>query len=89
MYTHFVSTMLAAVTVFTLQLSIEFLFPTVTGFNGWLLYAFLIGRILGVYHPPTLNEEPLNLKRKVLGWLALAIFVLCFTPEVVKVHEIY
>lgn len=88
MYVKHINAVLTAVAVFTLQLFIEFIFPDVTGYNGWLLYAFLIGRFLGVYHPPSLDERPLDLKRKVLGWFAILIFVLCFTPEVITYVEI-
>lgn len=84
MYVNHLNTIIAALSVFTLQLVLEFVFPTVEGYPGWLLYAFLIGRFLGVYHPPSLEERPLDTKRKVLGWLALVIFVLCFTPEVLR-----
>ena len=51
------------------------------GYPGWLVFGFILGRFLGVYHPPALHEQPLDWKRKLLGWLALVIFVLCFTPE--------
>lgn len=88
MYTHYMNTILAAVSVFTIQFLIEFLFPDVTGYNGWLLYAFLIGRFLGVYHPPSMDERPLDTKRKVLGWFAVLVFVLCFTPEVITFTDL-
>ena len=88
MYTNYMNTILAAVSVFTIQLLIEFLFRDVTGYNGWLLYAFLIGRFLGVYHPPSIDERPLDTKRKVLGWLAVLVFVLCFTPEVITFQDL-
>ncbi len=51
------------------------------GYSGWLVFAFVLGRFLGVYHPPAMYEEPLSTGRKVLGWLSLVIFILCFTPE--------
>jgi membrane-associated protease RseP (regulator of RpoE activity) len=82
MYANYMNTIVAALSVFAFQLVIEFGFPTVTGYPGWLLYTFLIGRFLGIQHPPSLDESPLDAKRKVLGWLALLIFILCFTPEV-------
>lgn len=88
MYTNYMNTILAAVSVFTIQLLIEFLFRDVTGYNGWLLYAFLIGRFLGVYHPPSIDERPLDTKRKVLGWFAVVVFVLCFTPEVITFQDL-
>ncbi|WP_018343016.1 site-2 protease family protein [Cytophaga aurantiaca] len=88
MYENYMNAILAAVAVFTIQLLIEFIFPDVTGYNGWLLYAFLIGRFLGVYHPPSIDERPLDLKRKLLGWFAVLVFIVCFTPEVITFQEI-
>jgi len=88
MFENYWNAILSAVAIFTLHFLIEYLFPEVVGFNGWLLYALLIGRFLGVYHPQTLDERPLDNKRKVLGWVALLIFVLCFTPEVLTFHTI-
>lgn len=66
--------------VFAIQYVITWLFPGTTGYSGWLLIAFIIGRFLGVYHPQAPIDEPLDLKRKILGWLAFIIFILCFSP---------
>ncbi len=63
------------------QLLVIYFFPEVRGYSGWMVFAFLIGRFLGVYHPPALFDQPLNTGRKILGWLALIIFILCFSPE--------
>lgn len=63
------------------QLLVGYLVPGFHGYMGWMLFAFLIGRFLGVYHPRSPKEEPLSTGRKVLGWLALLIFILCFSPE--------
>jgi membrane-associated protease RseP (regulator of RpoE activity) len=71
---------LALFVVFT-QLLLSKFFPTIEGYSGFLAFGFLIGRILGVYHPPVEDNKPLNLTRKILGWLALVIFVLCFSPN--------
>lgn len=50
------------------------------GWPGWYLWAFLVS-ILGVRHPPTLDEEiPLHLRHKVVGWASAALFVLTFIP---------
>ena len=68
-------------TVVLAQLLTAFFFPGARGYSGWMLFAFLIGRFLGVYHPPALFDQPLSTGRKVLGWLALIIFILCFSPE--------
>lgn len=78
-------TIMYAVGVFALQYIVMFIFPGVTGYSGWLLFGLLIGRVLGIPHPPSEIEEPLDRKRKVLGWIALAILVLCFTPNPINI----
>jgi len=70
-----------ALAIFTLQLATMFVFPTMEGYPGWLLFAFLLGRVLGIYHPPVPIDTPLDFKRRVLGWLSLAIFVISFSPR--------
>jgi membrane-associated protease RseP (regulator of RpoE activity) len=67
--------------VFTGQFVFSFFLPYYQGYTGWFAFAFLLGRFLGVYHPPALEDQPLNLKRKIIGWLALIIFILCFSPK--------
>lgn len=74
-------TIMYAAAVFAAQYLIMFLFPTVSGYPGWLLFGFIIGRLVGIAHPPTEIEEPLDSKRKILGWIALIIFVVSFTPQ--------
>jgi len=73
--------LLLAVTVFTIQFLLGYIYPGIVGYPGWLIFAFLIGRFLGVHHPPALVDDKLDLKRQVLGWIALLIFVLCFSPR--------
>jgi membrane-associated protease RseP (regulator of RpoE activity) len=47
---------------------------------GWLVWIFLLA-LLGTRHPPTLDDSlPLDRRHVILGWIALAMFVLCFTP---------
>ncbi|MEZ4903811.1 MAG: site-2 protease family protein [Spirosomataceae bacterium] len=72
--------MLALLSVLV-QFGISFVFPTWEGYSGFLIFGFLIGRVLGVHHPPTDDITPLNRPRQVLGWLALLVFVLCFSPK--------
>ncbi len=76
---------LLAVAVFTVQFVLSFFFPSLTGYSGWMVFAFLLGRVLGIYHPPAYYDAPLNTPRKVLGWLSLLIFVLCFSPQPIVV----
>lgn len=60
------------------------LMPNVTGYEGWILFAFIIGRFIGIEHPPTEIEQPLDPKRVALGWLTLFIFILCFSPAPIE-----
>lgn len=74
-------TMIFALSIFVLQLGIGAMAPAIQGYQGWLLFAFLIGRFLGVHHPVAVDESPLDLNRKILGWIALIIFVISFSPQ--------
>lgn len=70
--------------MFVLHFCTAFIFPDSEGFTGYLLFSLLVGRFLGVYHPQAYIEEKLDWKRKLLGWLSLIIFILCFTPQFLK-----
>jgi membrane-associated protease RseP (regulator of RpoE activity) len=72
---------LIALSIISLQLLISYFFPTIEGYSGFLAFGFMLGRFLGVYHPTTSDLTPLTLKRKILGWLSLIIFVICFSPK--------
>ena len=74
-------TIIVSLAVFLVQYLITMFFPVAKGFNGFLLFAFLLGRFVGVRHPGAEVEEPLTAGRKILGWIALAILILCFTPS--------
>lgn len=73
--------LLIALSVVAVQLLFSWLRPDWEGYSGFLVFVFVLGRFLGVYHPETELEEPLNWQRKLLGWLALVVFVLCFSPK--------
>lgn len=77
-----------ALGIFSLQMTINFFYPMVEGYSGWLLFAFILGRALGVYHPPVLIDQPLDLKRKILGWVSLVVFIISFSPKPFEVEEI-
>ena len=50
------------------------------GWPGWLVLALLL-TLFGRSHPPLYHPAiPLNLKRRIVGWLCILVFVLCFTP---------
>lgn len=63
------------------QYAIAFLKPEWQGYQGWLFFAFLLGRVMGIYHPEVTGNVPLNTSRKWIGWLAVIIFILCFSPR--------
>jgi membrane-associated protease RseP (regulator of RpoE activity) len=47
---------------------------------SWLVWGGL-GMLMGPKHPPPLNDlTPLDRKRKILGWVMVAIFILILTP---------
>lgn len=73
-------TWMYAVLIFAIQFTLSFFYPKVEGYSGWLLFGLLIGRLIGVRHPPSEIEEPLDTKRIVLGWFALFVFIICFSP---------
>jgi len=50
-------------------------------FSGWFFFAILIALLVGIQHPPPLNDvTPLDKKRKLLFFVALLMLVLCFSP---------
>jgi len=70
---------LSLVSIFTVQLVLN-LFTGWEGYSGWLVFSLLIGRFIGVDHPPVIENQTLSKERKIIGWIALIIFVLCFSP---------
>jgi membrane-associated protease RseP (regulator of RpoE activity) len=49
--------------------------------TGFFMLAIIILFLIGTQHHPPLNElTPLDIKRKLLGVLALVVFLLCFAP---------
>jgi len=50
------------------------------GWVGWLVWAAIL-IFMGINHPPVIYDWiPLDKRRKNIGWVSLAIFVLTFTP---------
>lgn len=51
------------------------------GYSAWIFWALILSRLIGVDHPPVYFNTPLTRGRKVLGWICIALLVLCFTPQ--------
>lgn len=50
-------------------------------FTGWIFFAIIIVFMMGMLHPPPLNDAtPLDVKRKVLFFVAVAILIVCYIP---------
>lgn len=75
------TSLIVTLSVVATQLVVVWVRPDIEGYSGFLAFAFVLGRFLGIYHPETELEEPLNIKRQLLGWLALIVFILCFSPR--------
>ncbi|TAH27113.1 MAG: site-2 protease family protein [Cytophagales bacterium] len=84
----FSTNLMIAVIVFSLQYFTLYFYPSFKGFEQWWVFAFLLGRFLGIYHPPSPDETPLDWKRKILGWSSLIIFILCFSPQPIIIEYV-
>jgi membrane-associated protease RseP (regulator of RpoE activity) len=80
-------TIMYTLVIFAVQFVISVMYPHVVGYPGWLLFGFVLGRFLGIQHPLSEVEEPLDEKRKILGWIAVLIFILCFTPNPIELLQ--
>jgi membrane-associated protease RseP (regulator of RpoE activity) len=45
----------------------------------WLVWSFFVAYVVKLEHPPTVFIQPLDTRRKILGWVSMIIFVLCFS----------
>jgi membrane-associated protease RseP (regulator of RpoE activity) len=81
-------TAMYAVLIFALQFLLMTFIPGIEGYSGWIIFVFVLGRFIGVQHPPSEIEQPLDSKRVILGWLTLLIFILCFSPSPIRAELI-
>ncbi|NCQ16960.1 MAG: site-2 protease family protein [Ignavibacteria bacterium CG_4_8_14_3_um_filter_37_9] len=54
--------------------------PLNVGWTGWLLWAVILFFIVKVKHPPINDDTPLDRRRKIIGYLTIVMFVVCFIP---------
>jgi membrane-associated protease RseP (regulator of RpoE activity) len=50
------------------------------GWSGWLFWAFILYFLIKVKHPPVYQFEELSLGRKIVGYTAIIIFIITFSP---------
>jgi membrane-associated protease RseP (regulator of RpoE activity) len=49
------------------------------GWHGWMMWAILV-TVLGLDHPPTIDDTPLDPPRRIAAWLTVALFAITFMP---------
>ena len=68
---------------------IVFLIMGVFFWVGWFVWALII-LLLGLRHPRVIDEEtPLSASRKIMGFMALLIFILSFIPAPIKGYNVF
>jgi membrane-associated protease RseP (regulator of RpoE activity) len=70
-----------ALTLGAAQYLLAYILPTLEGYQGWLFFGFLLGRMMGIQHPEVTGFRVVNKQRRLLGWLAILVFILCFSPQ--------
>lgn len=46
----------------------------------WVFWSFFLVYFVKLEHPPVMIKQPLSPARKRLGWISMAVFVLCISP---------
>ena len=55
-------------------------------FTGWWFFALIIVFMMGMLHPPPLNDATeLDIRRKLLFFIALIILIICFIPYPIQI----
>jgi membrane-associated protease RseP (regulator of RpoE activity) len=78
-------TLMYALLMVAAHLLLAMTVPSLKGYDSWLFLAAIFGKLIGIEHPPSEIEHPLDNRRVILGWCALAIFILCFSPAPLQV----
>jgi membrane-associated protease RseP (regulator of RpoE activity) len=71
---------------FVLMAVLSILGMYIYGSPSGFLFVVILGVMLRVGHPQPLDETPLDLKRKLIAFLTLLIFILCFVPFPVQLQ---
>lgn len=54
------------------------------GWHGWVMWAVLV-MMIGLDHPPTIDDTPLDGPRRLAAWLTVALFVATFMAVPIQV----
>ncbi len=54
------------------------------GWPGWVMWAVLV-TLIGVDHPPTIDDTPLDGRRRLGAWMTVALFCVTFMPVPLQV----
>jgi hypothetical protein len=54
------------------------------GWTGWILWAVLVV-LIGLDHPATLDDSPLDPRRRVAAWLTVGLFFATFMAVPIQV----
>ena len=53
----------------------------------WVLWIILIFVLIGFRHPPTINDNlHLSAQKKMIGWICMILFILCFPPLPIYIY---
>ncbi|MBK6914347.1 MAG: site-2 protease family protein [Ignavibacteriales bacterium] len=51
------------------------------GWSGWFFWAAVLYLVIKLKHPPVMDNEPIDVKRKILGFISFIIFIISFSPN--------
>lgn len=51
----------------------------------WVVWCFFLAYFVKIEHPPVIFEEPLTPTRRYLGWISMAVFILCISPSPISI----
>ncbi len=71
--------LMVALAIYVAQMGVIFMWPGTTGYSGWFLFIFIVGRYIRVQHPAAEINEPLTPLQMMLGWVAIIIFIISFS----------
>ena len=80
-FTRLSSNLALAISIFGLQYVLKIFFPDFQGNPGWLVFALVLGRFLGIYHPDVSDPVRPGIGRILIAVFALIVFLLCFIPR--------